>query len=95
MIMDKPVSTTSSRRSITRDDLLPGLVERLTERGIIRPEEAEDMLALLTAFSDESELAEASKDNASSRRAHGFSKSNASPAARGEQPGHRPPRRSW
>ena len=51
--MDKPVSNNTDRRSFADEGPLPALVERLTERGIIRPEEAEDMLALLQAFSDD------------------------------------------
>ncbi|MBB4067212.1 hypothetical protein [Gellertiella hungarica] len=51
--MDKPVSKDTEGRPLANEGLLLTLVERLTERGIIRPEEADDMLALLAAFSEQ------------------------------------------
>lgn len=88
--MDKPVSKHTERRSLAKEGLLPALVQRLTDKGIIRPEEAEDMLALLSAFSDNPDSPEA---NGAKRPANGLAKgSNAS--TRGLQ-ARSNPRRSW
>lgn len=40
------------RRTIAKEGVLRALVQRLTERGIIQPDEAEDMMTLLSACSD-------------------------------------------
>jgi hypothetical protein len=53
--MDRQVSQDDKRRSLASDNPLDAVVNRLVERGIIKPEEAEDMLALLSAVSDLSE----------------------------------------
>lgn len=39
------------RRNLAADGPLQAVVQRLTERGIIRPDEASDMFALLSAIS--------------------------------------------
>ena len=49
--MDKILSHDKKGRSLANDGLLPALVQTLTERGIIQPEEADDMLSLLSACS--------------------------------------------
>lgn len=47
----KDPQTDVKRRSIAADGPLLAVVQRLTERGIIKPDEAGDMLALLSAIS--------------------------------------------
>lgn len=88
--MDKPVSETTDRRILAKEGLLPDLVQRLTDKGIIRPDEAEDMLALLSAFSDVPEKPEAS---GAKRSAAGLAKGSSAPI-RGPQTRSNP-RRSW
>lgn len=96
MIMDKPVSKTTGRRSLAGEGLLPALVDRLTERGIIRPEEAEDMLALLTAFSDDAHPDEdRTRDPASRRQSPGLSKPGSPSATRGSSASPNGIRRPW
>ena len=82
--MDKPVSKSTAGHTLADEGPLPALVERLTERGIIQPEEAEDMLALLLAFSDDSNHDEANRrDMKASGRRHS--------SGYGQQPsGHHP-----
>lgn len=92
--MDKPVSNSTGRRSLAREGLLPALVDRLTERGIIRPDEAEDMLALLTAFSDDTHADEATTEAVSGRQSLGLSKANSPSVTRGSSSPHGT-RRPW
>lgn len=50
--MDSQVSHNDKRRIIATDSVLVSVVQRLVERGIIQHDEADDMLALLSAVSD-------------------------------------------
>lgn len=50
--MDSQVSQDDKRRLIATDSVLVSVVQRLVERGIIKHDEADDMLALLSAVSD-------------------------------------------
>ena len=50
--MDSHVSHDKERRSLATDNVLVSVVQRLVDRGVIEPEEADDMLALLSAVSD-------------------------------------------
>ncbi len=91
--MDKPISKNTARRPLAKEGLLPALVERLTERGIIRPEEAEDMLALLTAFSDDAEPLDSNGATGATRPSNGLFTGRAATA---HTPGSgTPPGRSW